>query len=145
MGRLGSQAVYASPVQSPARTQDSLPVVGQTLPGGLEGPLGSSERFRVVSYISPPSPGLPWRKRASVRHPAGEETEARNSPDPFPFRGSAVTPGDSGNSPSYPGHLLFNRPNRRPQPKRAPTKNPNNTPSHELTEALWDPAAGSLA
>ena len=67
MGRLGSHAVYASPVQSPARTQDSLPVVGQTLPGGLEGPLGSSERFRAVSYISPPFPGLPWRKRASVR------------------------------------------------------------------------------
>src|SRR4051812_45898889 len=68
MGRLGAHAVYASPVQSPARTQDSLPVVGQTLPGGLDDPLGSSERFRAVSYISPPFPGLPWRKRAPVRH-----------------------------------------------------------------------------
>ena len=45
MGRLGTHAVYASPGQSPARTQDTLPVVGQTLPGGLDDPLGSSERF----------------------------------------------------------------------------------------------------
>src|SRR5262245_30579774 len=67
MGRLGSHAVYASPGQSPARTKDSLPAVGQTLPGGLDGPLGPSERFRVVPYISPPFPGFPWRKRASVR------------------------------------------------------------------------------
>jgi hypothetical protein len=29
----------------PPRAQDSLPAVGQTLPGGLQGPLGSSERF----------------------------------------------------------------------------------------------------
>ena len=33
------------PVGRPTRTQDSLPTVGQTLPGGLEDPLGSSERF----------------------------------------------------------------------------------------------------
>src|SRR4051794_11805509 len=79
MGRLGAHAVYASPVQSPARTQDSLPVVGQTLPGGLDDPLGSSERFRAVSYISPPFPGLPWRKRASVRHTAVEETDAQRT------------------------------------------------------------------
>src|SRR5215475_3412169 len=71
MGRLGTQAVYASPVQSPARTQDSLPVVGQTLPGGLDGPLGSSERFlRCFLHRFPPFPGLPWRKRAPVRNPA---------------------------------------------------------------------------
>src|SRR3954449_12415644 len=76
MGRLGTQAVYASPGQSPARTQDSLPAVGQTLPGGLDGPLGSSERFRAVSYISPPFPGLSWRKRAAVRRLAVEKTEA---------------------------------------------------------------------
>jgi len=62
----------------PTRTQDSLPVVGQTLPGGLEGPLGSSERFlRCFLHRFPPFPGLPWRKRASVRPTAVDQTEAR--------------------------------------------------------------------
>ena len=67
MGRLGTQAVYASPGGSPHKTQDSLPAVGQTLPGGISVPLGSSERFRAVSYISPPFPGFSWRKRTSAR------------------------------------------------------------------------------
>src|SRR3954467_8830537 len=72
MGRLGHRLSTLRPVDRPTRTQDSLPAVGQTLPGGLEGPLGSSERFRVVSYISPPFPGFSWRKLASVREPEAE-------------------------------------------------------------------------
>jgi len=36
----------------PDTTQDSLPVVGQTLPDGLVHPQGSNKRFRAVSYIS---------------------------------------------------------------------------------------------
>src|SRR5262249_51134339 len=40
------------PVGRPARTQDSLPAVGQTLPGGLSVPLGSSEGFFDASYIA---------------------------------------------------------------------------------------------
>src|SRR5262249_9102574 len=60
------------PAGHPAGTQDSLPAVGQTLPGGLPGPLGSSERFlRCFLHRFPPFPGLPWRKRASVRHGNG--------------------------------------------------------------------------
>jgi hypothetical protein len=55
------------PAGHPARTQDSLPAVGQTLPGGLSVPLGSSERFlRCLLHRFPPFPGFPWRKRASV-------------------------------------------------------------------------------
>ena len=46
----------------PGTTQDSLPTVGQTLPGGLEYPQGSIETFLDVSYIHPPSPSLTQRK-----------------------------------------------------------------------------------
>ena len=47
------------PVGHPARTQDSLPAVGQTLPGGLFVPLGSSERFlRCFLHRFPPFPRL---------------------------------------------------------------------------------------
>src|SRR5262249_52555640 len=86
MGRLGSHAVYASPGQSPARTQDSLPAVGQTLPGGLSGPLGSSERFlRCFLHRFPPFPGFPSRKRAPVRHTNGTRISEE-----------AVSPGSEG-------------------------------------------------
>src|SRR5262249_6868167 len=68
MGRLGHTLSTLRPVGRPTRTQDSLPAAGQALPGGLDGPLGSSERFRAVCYISPPFPGFAWRKRASVPH-----------------------------------------------------------------------------
>src|SRR5262249_54757155 len=55
-----------------ARAQDALPAAGQTLPGGLAVPRGASERFRrCFLHRFPPFPGLPWRKRASVRHPNG--------------------------------------------------------------------------
>jgi hypothetical protein len=40
-------AVYASQPGSPQSTQDSLPVVGQTLPGGIGYPQGSDERFPI--------------------------------------------------------------------------------------------------
>src|SRR5262249_50036629 len=67
MGRLGHTLSTLRPVGRPARTQDSLPAVGQTLPGGLSVPLGPSERFlRCILHRFPPSPGFPWRKRASV-------------------------------------------------------------------------------
>src|SRR5262245_20465356 len=69
MGRLGHTLSTLRPVGRPTRTQDALPGVGQTLPGGLSVPLGSSERFlRCFLHRFPPFPGLPWRKRASVRH-----------------------------------------------------------------------------
>jgi hypothetical protein len=38
-------AVYASYTFSQTHTQDSLPAVGQTLPGGTDYPLSSNERF----------------------------------------------------------------------------------------------------
>src|SRR5262245_11045597 len=76
MGRLGHTLSTLRPVGRPARTQDSLPAVGQTLPGGLSVPLGPSERFlRCFLHRFPPFPGFPWRKRAPVRHPAGEKTD----------------------------------------------------------------------
>ena len=54
------------PVGRPTRTQDSLPAVGQTLPGGLSVPLGSSERFRDcflhLSPLSQASPGASARR-----------------------------------------------------------------------------------
>src|SRR6516225_2650351 len=69
MGRLGHTLSTLRPVGHPARTQDSLPAVGQTLPGGLSVPLGSSERFlRCFLHRFPPFPGFPWRKRAPVRN-----------------------------------------------------------------------------
>ena len=40
----------------PDATQDSLPVVGQTLPDGLDYTQGSIERFHRVSYMDPPFP-----------------------------------------------------------------------------------------
>src|SRR5262245_24482719 len=74
MGRLGHTLSTLRPVGRPARTQDSLPAVGRTLPGGLSVPLGPSERFlRCILHRFPPFPGFPWRKRASV---------ARNLPQP---------------------------------------------------------------
>lgn len=66
-GPARTHAVYASSGRSPHRTQDSLPAVGQTLPGGLSVPLGSSERFlRCFLHRFPPFPGLTWRKRSYV-------------------------------------------------------------------------------
>src|SRR5262245_56368642 len=81
MGRLGHTLSTLRPVGRPTRTQDSLPAAGQALPGGLSGPLGSSERFRAVCYISPPFPGFPWRKRASVRHPSVDKTHGASLSD----------------------------------------------------------------
>ena len=52
MGRLGTHAVYASPGGSPHRTQDSLPAVGQTLPGGLEAHWVPPKGFFDASYIA---------------------------------------------------------------------------------------------
>src|SRR5690242_18364398 len=86
-GPARTHAVYASPGRSPHRTQDSLPAVGQTLPGGLSVPLGSSERFlRCFLHRFPPFPGLTWRKRAEV-----EVTEAEKSQD-FPGGKSETKP-----------------------------------------------------
>lgn len=42
---LDTLAVYASQPPSPTTTQDSLPAVGQTLPGGTGYPPGPTERF----------------------------------------------------------------------------------------------------
>src|SRR5262249_55349233 len=94
MGRLGHTLSTLRPVGRPARTQDSLPAVGQTLPGGLSVPLGPSERFlRCILHRFPPSPGFPWRKRASV---------ARNLPQPayMAHRGELSLPGSAGRAPS---------------------------------------------
>ena len=56
------------PAGHPARAQDSLAAVGQTRPGGFNGPRGPSARFlRCFLHRFPPFPGFPWRKRASVR------------------------------------------------------------------------------
>src|SRR5262245_7540254 len=76
-GPARTHAVYASPGW--AAHQDARLASGcwPGSTGWARGPLGSSERFRAVSDTSPPSPGLPWRKRAAVRHPAGDQTEAR--------------------------------------------------------------------
>src|ERR1700757_394436 len=80
MGRLGHTLSTLRPGGYPARTQDSLPAVGQTLPGGLFVPLGSSERFlRCFLHRFPPFPGFPWRKRASVRPEARGEDHAATS------------------------------------------------------------------
>jgi hypothetical protein len=53
-------------VGRPHRTQHSLPVAGQALPGGIPDPQGSIERFsRCNRYISPPFPSFSWRKDAA--------------------------------------------------------------------------------
>src|SRR5689334_12443701 len=78
-GPARTHAVYASPGRSPHRTQDSLPAVGQTLPGGLSVPLGSSERFlRCFLHHFPPFPGLTWRKHAEVERTNGTRRIFRN-------------------------------------------------------------------
>jgi hypothetical protein len=61
-----TRAVYASPRQLPAPTQDSLLAAGQALPGGIEYPQGPAERFPSCSYyISSPFPKL---VRTQERH-----------------------------------------------------------------------------
>jgi hypothetical protein len=51
------------PVGYPHRTQNSLPAAGQALPGGIEYPQGSDERFLSCNrYIRSSFPKLAWRK-----------------------------------------------------------------------------------
>jgi hypothetical protein len=60
--------VYASPSGSLPRTQDSLLAAGQALPGGIDHPQGSSERFlSCSSYSSSPFPKLAGRKNDQVQ------------------------------------------------------------------------------
>src|SRR5215208_3799672 len=109
MGRLGSHAVYASPGQSPARTQDSLPAAGQALPGGLNGPLGSSGRFRVVptSLLLPQaSPGASARRSDKTEVNSVDHTEARNSYLATPTRTAKPRALDSASRLSEPGGHL---------------------------------------
>jgi hypothetical protein len=55
-------AVYASSPASPLTTQDSLPIAGQALPGGIGYPLGSLTRVSdLLFYISSPLARLSWR------------------------------------------------------------------------------------
>jgi hypothetical protein len=66
-------AVYASQGGLLHATQDSLPAAGQALPGGIEYPQSSYERFpRCSRYISSSFPKLSWRKDAS-RKPFGNK------------------------------------------------------------------------
>ena len=52
-------AVYASQLRiTPTATQDSLPVAGQALPDGLSTRRIPTKGFKVVPYISSPSPKL---------------------------------------------------------------------------------------
>src|SRR5262245_33643975 len=59
MGRLGHTLSTLRPVGRPTRTQDSLPAAGQALPGGLSGPLGSSEGFELFATSLPLSQASP--------------------------------------------------------------------------------------
>jgi hypothetical protein len=52
MGRLGHTLSTLRPVGHPARTQDSLPGVGQTLPGGLKAHWVPPKGFFDASYIA---------------------------------------------------------------------------------------------
>ncbi len=51
-----------APSSLPPPTQDSLPVAGQALLDGLLTRKIPMKGFKVVSYISSPSPKLAWRK-----------------------------------------------------------------------------------
>jgi len=57
-------AVYASQWSLLAPTQDSLPTAGQALPGGIDYPQGSNERFQTVVIL--PSQAS-WRKDSTTR------------------------------------------------------------------------------
>ena len=66
MGRLGTDAVYASSGGSPRQDARLASGCWPDSTGWALGPLGSSERFlRCFLHRFPPFPGLPWRKRAS--------------------------------------------------------------------------------
>ena len=72
------RADYSNP------TQDSLPVVGQTLPVGIQYPMGSYERFQTMH---PPFPGLPWRKpggRGRLLAPGSHRSGRAGLPHPAP-------------------------------------------------------------
>src|SRR6516164_718843 len=60
-GPARTHAVYASPGGSPHKTQDSLPAVGQTLPGGLVAhwvpPKGFFDASYIASLLSQAFPG----------------------------------------------------------------------------------------
>jgi hypothetical protein len=58
MGRLGHTLSTLRPVGHPTRTQDSLPVVGQTLPGGLSAHWVPPKGFFDASYFASPFPRL---------------------------------------------------------------------------------------
>src|SRR5207248_2679491 len=52
--------VYAPPSRSPGPTQDSFLAAGQALPGGIDDPQGSAERFpRHSGHLFPLSQALP--------------------------------------------------------------------------------------
>jgi hypothetical protein len=68
-GPARTHAVYASPDGSPHQDARLASGCWPDSTGWALGPLGSSERFlRCFLHRFPPFPGLPWRKRASVRH-----------------------------------------------------------------------------
>src|SRR4051812_30388973 len=52
MGRLGRRLSTLRPVGRPTRTQDSLPGVGQTLPGGLEAHWAPPKGFELFLHLS---------------------------------------------------------------------------------------------
>ena len=60
-------AVYASQCGLPRPTQNSLPVAGQALPGGLSTRKVPMKGFRSASYISSSLPKLSWRNRGDRR------------------------------------------------------------------------------
>jgi hypothetical protein len=75
-------AVYASQSRSPDTTQDSLPVAGQALLGGVLTRKVPMKGFKVVFYISFPFPKLLGAPDASLldsKHAAVGQTSVSSS------------------------------------------------------------------
>jgi hypothetical protein len=77
------------------RTQDTLPVVGQTLRGGIDYPQGSIERFRECLLHSVPlSQALTWRNvkscQEAIPSPVGDNGRRRAGQNPEGQAGQGV-------------------------------------------------------